>query len=411
MASQSNKDSALDKNMSDIVNCVVTGNAKALNKYLVNNPSAITRSTNFSFTSPKQITRSNKTFIPCKDVSLLHIAAYYDNIEVFILLILKGAFFRIKSAASYLPLHYACVGNAKEVAAYILENDPDEAKLDLDVPLHFVNLAVFSNSPDILQMLFDHGTSLQTMRVVEGRPFDQALRSRNYDCLYILLKHQCATDVAVASMTPLMLAIVSGMSEAIGPLLARGIDPKIVNIKGQSALACACMMVQVDTVKLLCSRMNDIEIPCIEGESQRPSILRYAIHSKNIDILRTVLEKGCDVNRFDNQNELPAHSLLGIEDTNLAVEMLGMLIDAGMSVNARANKDSLRFLEYIVLKFTIQDCSQLIEYLLSHGADPRLLMGDGKSLIRKVSNFKESTKMLEQKYYSIFKKYYPSDME
>lgn len=396
---------------SEIVDIVIKGDIPAVLSNFESERDLLLRGTNYSFTCPKQLSRNNKPLVPCRELSLLHIAAYYDNLEMFILLHMRGISLRIPSAASYLPLHYACVGNAQEVASYILENDPEQGKLELDVQYQPINLAIFANSPEILTLLFSHGTNLQSPKIIEGRPFDQALRSRNYDCLLILLQNQCRTDVAVASMTPLMLAIVSGMTEAIGPLLSRGIDPRIVNNKGQSALACACMMEQEDVVRLLCSRMDDVEIPQIEGEPLRASIARYAIHSKNVEILRMILEKGCDVNRFDAQGELPAHSLLGITNAALAAEMLGLLIAHGFNVNVRQSQDTLRFLEYLVVKFSVQDCSKLVEFLLSHGADPRLKMNTGKTLLEHVAGFRHSASPREVKLYNTFRRFFPDELK
>lgn len=86
---------------------------------------------------PKQLSRNGKPLIPCSELSLLHIAAFYDHLEMFILLQSQGIPLRVKSAAQYLPLHYACVGNAKEVVAYILENDPEQAVIELDVEVFY----------------------------------------------------------------------------------------------------------------------------------------------------------------------------------------------------------------------------------------------------------------------------------
>ena len=368
------------------------------------------RSSGFAVKPPKQLSRiNNKTFIPFTELTLLHIAALYDNLEVFLYLLQKGFTLRTPSGHSYYPLHYACVGNAKEVAAYILEEDPEQAKLELEVQYQPINLATYANSPEILKMLFAKGADLQSPKNIAGRPFDQALRSRNFDCLLILLENRCKTDVSVHGLSPLMLAIVSGMTDAIGPLLNLKGNPNYVNLNGNSALSYACMMEQESVVKLLCSRMETVEIPV--SDVKRASIAAAAVHSNNAEILKTVLEKGCEVNRFDANGKLPAHALLGTKNQQTAVDMLNLLIENGFNVNIRQNENSLRFMEELVIKCTIQDCYRLVECLLNHGADPNLKMPSGKTLLEYVEKFKNSSNSREKRFYSLFKSFYPEELK
>lgn len=46
----------------------------------------------------------------------------------------------MQSSASYFPLHYACAGRALECAAYILEQQPDQARVDI---LFFIYLSCY----------------------------------------------------------------------------------------------------------------------------------------------------------------------------------------------------------------------------------------------------------------------------
>jgi ankyrin repeat protein len=393
----------------DITDAVIQGNLRGLRTAFEDEKNKdILFGSSFWFTPPRHLSRNSKEFIPCKELTLLHIAAYFDNLESFIFLVNNGFKLRAPSASSYLPLHYACVGNAKEVASYILESDPEQATMDCSVQYQPINLAIYANSPEILKMLFAKGADIHSPMNVKGKPLEQALKSRDFDCLLILLENKYKTNVSAFSLTPLMLAIVSGMGEAVGPLLDRGISPRSIN-KGYSALSYACMMEEESVVKLLCSRMEDIEIPITD--ERHPSIATAAVHSKNPEILRVVLEKGCDVNRYDKNGLLPAHALIGISNQQTSVDMLEMLINAGFKVNNRQNEKSLRFLEELLIKYTYQDFQKLVEVLLRRGADPKLQMPDGKTLLEHVRGFKNSNSSLERKYYSIFNHYFPNSLE
>jgi len=259
-------------------------------------------------------------------------------------------------------------------------------------------------------MLFSHGCNTQSPKNLAGKPFDQALKSRNFDCLLILLESKCRTDVKASTMTPLMQAIVCGMNDAVLPLINRGIDPSFVNINGHTALSHACMLDQVENVRILCNRMDNIEIP-YTNESKRASIVKYAIESKNPLILKMVIEKKCDINRFDSTGESPVYSLLGNTSTSLQIDMLTLLLKHGLDINSRMNEKSLRFLEYIVIKYLVDDFSKLVEFLMRNGADPTLEMPNGKTLVDVVRTYSLSSSQREKNYYAVFKRFYGEHFE
>lgn len=76
-------------------------------------------------------------------MTLIHIAAYYDSFEMFLYLLSLGLSLRQLSGASYYPLHYACAGRAKECASYILEQDPEQAQLEILIHLIFYLISFF----------------------------------------------------------------------------------------------------------------------------------------------------------------------------------------------------------------------------------------------------------------------------
>lgn len=394
----------------DIVQATINGKIDELQTAFENekNPSIFLSST-FSFAAPARLSRNSKEIVPCKGVSLLHIAAYYDNLESFLFLLEKGINLRITSEAGYYPIHYACVGDAREIVSFILKKDPEQAKLELDVTYPLINLAIYANSPEILKKLFKNGADLQSPKNIAAKPFDQVLRSKNFDCLLILLEGRCKTDVTVAGLNPLMLAIVNGMNEAIEHLIDKGIPLNYVNENGDTALSCACTMENVEVVKLLCKRMDNIDINTTIGP--KTSIAYYAVRSGNIEILKTVLEKNCLLQHFDAKGKLPVHALPVISNQDVAIQMLKLIIEHGFNVNIRRNDESNRFLEDLVINFTINDCSGLIETLLQYKADPTLPMPNGKTLLSLVAGFKGSTNPREKKYYHIFKRFYPNELQ
>ena len=77
--------------------------------------------------------------IPTKNLSLLHLAAITDSLEVFIYITkYKKVNPLIQSYDNYNPLHYACLGNSIEVATYIISHFPDLPSHDTPTKLQYI---------------------------------------------------------------------------------------------------------------------------------------------------------------------------------------------------------------------------------------------------------------------------------
>jgi ankyrin repeat protein len=392
---------------------VANNNVERLCQLLPRNKDMIVKARLFQLLSHDE-SRKNKTeksIMPSDQLSLLHVAAYYDNFEIFCLLESLGIPLRVPSGASYFPLHYACFGRAMECAAYILERDPKEATLEHDCEYQPIYLATFSNSPQILEMLLDCHANLESGKTVENGPLVQAIKSGHTDCLLILLQHRCRTDVRHLYLSPLMLAVNFGMESALEPLLDLGQDPNYFNVNGETVLSIACTFGDLAAVKLLCSRMSIIEIPATEAKF--PSIARYAIRSKNLEILEIVLSKGCDVNRYDRYNGFAADAILGFVPDDVGVKMLELLIQNGFEVNCRDPVTDKALLDR-VLEFTPGGYLKVMNFLLSHGADAKYVTGQGFSVLKMVRSWmQESGRYIsvnKRKIFEILARYYPEDL-
>lgn len=83
-----------------------------------------------------------KTLLPITGLPLTHVAAYYDETELFFYLLQLGFSIRDPSEHNYLPIHYACEGNSLEVATYILNNDPRAVEFDESLRINFINFII-----------------------------------------------------------------------------------------------------------------------------------------------------------------------------------------------------------------------------------------------------------------------------
>ena len=396
-----------------LVELVAANKVAELEQILEDFMELIVEGRNFKMNKPKG-RDGQKWILPCDGLSVLHVAAFYDNLEMLLFLERLGIPLNALSGASYYPLHYACAGGAIECASYLLSMVPEQAVLASDCQWHPIFLATFSNSPEILQMLLDYGANLRSKPNVDNRPFEQALRSRHIECLFILLTHKCKTDVSRWDTSPLMVAVNQGMGHALEPLLDLGLDPYFVSSRGESALSFACLKSDLPAVRVLCNRMETVEIPACD-ELRFSSIARYAVASKNLEILRLVLEKGCDLNRYDACDDLPADAIRGaINDDDLGVRIVEMLVKYGFDINCRCERTGKSFLDRIV-EWTLRPYPKIVEFLLSHGADVDTKLPGGESLLEKVNKFADKglryNSRVAKLYRDIFKRFFPDEIE
>jgi hypothetical protein len=122
-----------------IVGAVEDNNVTALNNALESMPRDRYVAATFSIPQPQTSVHSPqiKPTLPETNISLVHIAAYFDSLDCFLYLEDKGLSYNQESAASYLPIHYACSNGSYEVVCYIIKKDPNQASVLPAVEWHF----------------------------------------------------------------------------------------------------------------------------------------------------------------------------------------------------------------------------------------------------------------------------------
>jgi ankyrin repeat protein len=407
---------------------VAQNDVAALDKCFPSNSDLILTGRNFKLPYPEypSVFGDQLQFIlPRDSLSLLHIAAFYDNLEIFCYLLRQDPNklgLTSMSGGSYWPLHYACFGGALEVAAFILNRAPELAEKESDSPWQAVFLATFNGSDQILELLFasERKPNLRSPKNVANQPFGQAIKGNHLKCLLILLENSCRTDVG-SGMSALMQAVSLKMWKALDPLLDLGLDPNFVSVYGDSALSLACVQGHLEAVRVLCNRMEDIEIPPANGHS---SIVRHAITSGKIDILSLILAKSCDINRYDRMDEQPIDAVCGLTDDKVAFDMFMMLVEAGYDIHSRNRRTQKAILDRLVLFPVGSGLVSIIRYLLEHGADPRYAYpfpSDKGSttrstleLVKSWINDKSKNKYVnetQRRYIEIFKEKFPDEFE
>jgi hypothetical protein len=90
---------------------------------------------------------------PVQNLSLIHIAAAYDDLEAFVFLLSKGVDIRQPSGDNWRAIHYAVSMQSREVALYILEHDPKCAEVIFATERQLLYLAALVGDPEIMGKL------------------------------------------------------------------------------------------------------------------------------------------------------------------------------------------------------------------------------------------------------------------
>ena len=278
-------------------------------------------------------------------VSLIHIAALTDSLECFMYIEQKTnqvLNFKTLSASSKNCIHYCCVGGSVEVLSYIFsqckegkekENLQTIFMEDYTKEYTFLCTATLANSNDVVKLLLENGYGLvhggiDRINALVSKPISTSIKRKYVDCLKTLLKYK---QTSTRELSPLQVAISAGMIDAVTLLLDSGCKLDYINSSGETALSIACILGNVQIVKLLCDRMMDIDIPITEPYT---SAVHWLCKSGNPEIMRIMLECHPDLNRIDQAGK-PGIAYLTIanRDDKTIIEMLDILEQHGYNMN------------------------------------------------------------------------------
>ena len=305
--------------------------------------------------------------IPSVNLTLMHVAAYYDSLEVFVYLESIGFLLEEESADQYRPIHYGCLNGSLEVCTYILSKMPEQARILPEVDFHLIYLATTSGNALILRELFACGADIKDRRNIGNRPVQQAIKTGHVQCLKVLLEKN-ARRVDPKEYTPIMLAITNSQPEAIPLLLQSGEDPSVITLeKRECALQLACFQREVEVVRELCERLVNVDLP---EEMHERAAVHWICQSHHPEIARIILAKGINVNRLDGDGHAGPYYMLDVGEEHEILEIFDLLLKHGLNLNISAPtaKPTNTILGEFVTSITRP--LKIIEWLLAHGADP-----------------------------------------
>jgi ankyrin repeat protein len=189
-----------------------------------------------------------------------------------------------------------------------------------------------------------------------------------------------ATDAYGSS--PLMYAVLYLDVELVRLLLEGGADPNHANEAGATAL----MWAIPDEAKVRLLLKKGARVNAISKITGRTSLLIAAGRPGAARVVRLLLEKGADPKARDNKGETTLTRAAYSGDP----EILGLLIDRGVDVNAQAEP----FKDFHVTALMIaafQGHTRLMEMLIAHGADTKIRNSLGFTALNVAASYRDFT--------------------
>lgn len=318
--------------------------------------------------------------LPRQNLTLLHIAAFFDALDVFVYLTEVLNFnIRTQSPAGYLPLHYAVYSRANEVAYFILSTDPGQAAQDYSVDYQLIWLAIEAGSPDVLKMILDAGANIESSGNKRNKIIERSIAKKNIECIRLLLEATkiVARNQSERTYTPIMLAVSIRQPDAIPLLVKKGEDPNTF-IGNTSALFIACFLKQFSTIEYLAKTATVFDLP---PEKRAKSLIHYVCETMNFGVIKQLIDKCPDpkftVNRVDERGQLGPHYFVDVFANYITedevIQILEYLRIKGLNINQTAQGNSMNHSTSLLVKFTTSinrnKSLGIIRWLLENGAN------------------------------------------
>lgn len=277
-------------------------------------------------------------FNPYDGLTALHIAAEKNHTEMLETLLKNGAEIDGMTSSNETALHVAAGGGHAAVVQLLLNNGAQ-----------FGATIKVGNREGV----YDGSTALHL-----------AAEKNHTEVLEILLKNGAEIDATTSSnQTALYWAALRGHQAAIKLLLNKGANLEAKTIDGCTPLYAAVAQSQEAAVKLLIERGAD---PC------QSSVLFCAVRGRNSELVRVLLENGCEINQPGRRGGTALHVASSFGD----VTMVSVLLEKGPNVAAKDDAGQT------ALHLAAQNGQRkVVQLLLDIGADATISNDEGKTAL------------------------------
>ncbi|XP_071097328.1 uncharacterized protein [Haliotis cracherodii] len=327
----------------------------------------------------------------------LYIATENEHVELVKLLLDKGADVQTTDDG-YSPLNVACRRKNVEIVKLLLDNGADPSAWD-DKCDTCLCIATENEHVEIVKLLLDKGADMEPG--FEGQtPLREACRRKNVEIVKLLLDKGANLSASIdVSYSCLHVAIENEHVEMVKLLLDKGADVQTTD-DGYSPLNVACRRKNVEIVKLLLDKGADPSACDHEGgkcsyvvkknqlaefdkhlldkgvdvQTIRDgySPLSEACRSKNVEIVKLLLDKGADPSTCDDRS----YSCLSIAKQEEHVEIVNLLLDKGANMEPGFGGHTPLSEAYRTKNV------EIVKLLLDNGADPSACDDKGYSCLQ-----------------------------
>ena len=340
--------------------------------------------------------------------SALHWAVQADDVESVNLLLQAGA--NVKAANRYgvTPLHLATSNGNVAIIGRLLRAgaDPDARDASGETLLM---VAVRSGNIDSVAALVERGAAVNASDMAtQTTPLMWAVRSNSLPAVKLLIEHGATVDTTtrVGTVPAWVSPNAGGGSHGLG--IIRGGWPergsRAATPGGMTALLYAARDGRVELARTLLDAGANVN----RAEANEISPLLMALTNDHMAVARLLIERGADINAADFWGRTPLFSAVEIRnrdytrgnehgiDREAALDLITLLIDRGANPNSRTKEippirrwvTSLGDLTWInmigqtpFIRAAMSGDVTTMRLLLAHGADPKITTVGGTTAL------------------------------
>jgi len=227
--------------------------------------------------------------------------------------------------------------------------------------------------PAFLELLIKEGADIDAMDSVGFVPLTYALQGEKLDNFRLLINEGANPDPlnkGVGRYSPLAMAADHGLAGVVSDLIERGVDVNWVDARGGDALKVAAAKGQLECVELLI----DAGANPASFDDEGYSPIHNAVDEGHHDVVMKLLDAGVDIDlRVKSPSDDEGSTVLHRACVQGDLELVRMLVDRGGSVNSVSAGSSTPLSSAIAYSIENQeDTTELVQYLIKHGAEPDL---------------------------------------
>lgn len=248
----------------------------------------------------------------------LHMAANGGHVDIFELLIEKGADPKVKTQANTTTLHYAALGGHLNIVNRLIELGVglDEKNFQTATPLYY---ACMNGHLSVVRLLAEKGADIEALDGEQGNALQTAAAGGHLETVRFLIDQGANVDcIDINGRTALYFAGRSGNKELVQLLISKGLDPEVADKFGKNALMAAAEAGHGDLALHLIKSGASVNTKSADGST----LLYGAVVGKQVQLAEAVIAAGVDIHA-KNQFEQTAIDLAKAINDSAMVVFLG----------------------------------------------------------------------------------------